>query len=89
MTTEQELDVLKSAVLQTYAEYYEVVRNTTISNLSDYNKRRRLIEAFASSVYANAAFRHFLSEFKMNRTTDHKGFELTDNQGTELSDNKE
>ena len=62
---EQELEILKAAVLKRYADYTDAVKNTTITDLKDFNKRRRLIETFALSVGANIAFRKFISEYKI------------------------
>jgi hypothetical protein len=54
MTKEQEFEELKAVVLRRYIEYCDVVRNSTLSGLNDFNKRKRLIDAFVVSVDANA-----------------------------------
>jgi hypothetical protein len=73
MTKEQEFEELKTAVLRRYTEYCDVVRNSTLSGLNDFNKRKRLIDAFVLSVDANAAFRNFIYKYQRISTSDNKG----------------
>ena len=65
MTKEEELDALKTNVLKWYKYYTDEIEKATINDLEDFNTRRRLIETFAESVNANAAYRKFISKYSM------------------------
>ena len=67
MTEEQEYERLKAATIKQYASYIAEIEETSISDLGDYKKRRRLVELFALTVEANAAYRKFILQYPISR----------------------
>jgi len=65
MMQEQEFEALKAAVLKRYTDYTDAVKNTAITDLKDFKKRRRLIETFSLSVEVNIAYRNFISKYEI------------------------
>jgi hypothetical protein len=64
MTKEEEYEMLKTRMIKAYTDYINAAQKTSINDLNDWNKRRRLIENFTLSVEANTAYRRFISKYK-------------------------
>ena len=64
MDQQEEFERLKEKVLKSYADYMDLVRNTSYDDLDDFKARKRLIEAFARSVQGNTDYRNFIARYK-------------------------
>ena len=64
MTKEEEYEMLKTRMVKAYTNNINMAQKTSINDLDDWNKSRRLIENFALSVETNIAYRRFISKYK-------------------------
>jgi hypothetical protein len=80
MTQEEEFEELKADLLQSYADYYEVIRNLKLSHLNEFNELKHLVETYVLSVDANTNLRNFISKYRMISTTGQKELEPSNNK---------
>jgi hypothetical protein len=64
MDQREEFERLKERMLKSYADYMDVIRNTSYDDLDNFKVRKRLIEAFARSVQGNTDYRNFITRYK-------------------------
>jgi len=70
MDQQEEFEILKEKVLNKYADYMNVIRNTSFDDLDVINTRVSLLDSYTASVKSNIAYRDFLNKYKSLKLMD-------------------
>ena len=70
MDQQEEFEILKEKVLNTYADYMNAIRNTSFDDLDVIDTRVALLDSYTASVKSNIAYRNFLNKYKSLKLMD-------------------